>query len=215
MKTFIARIWVLVTMLIVPVILYADSPITSTPFFEAYLDHEIVRVATREGVVSSEIAEFLSSPDNPIDLKAAVVNALSWDVEGKDNGSLYLNFLAAGRNKAVMDLKMEELTSDEIFCLGYMAAMDDYFRPELALPIIQRAHELNSTSFTVAIIMALVKAQDVMDKDFCRVWLVVEEVLDLETAGQITDDMRPEARKIILGYMSGYKKYCEEGEDKH
>ena len=72
----------------------ADSPITATDFYKAYMDVKMVQRAHLEGVMGLEIAEFLSSPDNPIDVKAAVINDLSWKFDGKNNPEKYANYLA-------------------------------------------------------------------------------------------------------------------------
>jgi hypothetical protein len=71
----------------------ADSPITSTPFSEAYQDYEIVQKAQKAGILDLEMAQYLSSRSAPIDVKAAVINALSWKIEGKQNATLYRYFL--------------------------------------------------------------------------------------------------------------------------
>ncbi|MCC7212305.1 MAG: hypothetical protein IT451_10775 [Candidatus Brocadia sp.] len=71
-----------------PATSYADSPITATDFYEAYKDAKMVQRAHLEGVMGVEIAEYLSSPENPVDHKAAVINALSWRFEGKSNAEL-------------------------------------------------------------------------------------------------------------------------------
>ena len=73
---------------------WADSPITSTPFYEAYGELEIVRKAENSGVVDLEIAGYLYSKSIPIDLKAAVINAVSWSTSGKRNSDLFSYYLS-------------------------------------------------------------------------------------------------------------------------
>ena len=76
MKKILVLVIVLKLLLIFPAASYADSPITATKFYEAYLDVKMVERAHLEGVMGLEIAEFLTSQENPIDVKAAVINAL-------------------------------------------------------------------------------------------------------------------------------------------
>lgn len=76
---------------------YADSPITSTDFSDAYLDIEIVKKAKAEGILNLEVAKYLSSPTNPIDIKAAVINALSWKLEGKPMQICFLNYFTTSQ----------------------------------------------------------------------------------------------------------------------
>ena len=189
-----------------PTTSHADSPITATKFYEAYLDVKMVERAHLEGVMGLEIAEFLTSPEKPIDVKAAVINALSWRFDGKNNAELYAYYLALLYHVSVAELDTEFLSVDEIFCMGYLTAMDDYFHPEKALPILEEAHKVIKESFTVSIILSLVSAQMVMDYDWCAVWRLTEEVLKNK---ELKQDFRPEAVKMIVDYMILYKEYCE------
>jgi hypothetical protein len=188
-------------------ILYADSPITSTPFYTAYNDIGMVRRAETSGVLTLSIAHFFSSTTSPIDVKAAVINALSWDIEGKNNAEIFFEFLEDIYKEDIDSVTLEPLSVDEIFCLGYLMAMDDYFYVYGALDVLYTAWDLNDTSFTISIILAIVEAQDVMDFDWCEVWLLTEGVLFDKT---LKKDMRDEAIEIIVDYMKLYEEYCEE-----
>ena len=185
---------------------HADSPITATDFYEAYLDVKMVQRAHLEGVVGIEIAEYLSSPENPIDAKAAVINALSWRFEGKNNAELYTYYLGLLYHMSITELDTDFLSADEIFCLGYLIAMDNYFHPENAIPLLEEAHKVMKDSFTVSIVLALAKAQMAFEQDWCDVWKLTERVL---RNNDLKQDLRPEATKIIVDYMILYKDYCE------
>ena len=153
----------------------ADSPITSTHFCEAYLDYPIVVDAQKSGVVTKDIARYLTD-DNPIDVKAAVINALSWDTDGKDNAARYgkLRYRDTGKPPDVKDMD-----GHEAFVLGYLTVMDDYFHPDAALPYMDRARELLPESYTVAMVRALVMAQAQMDKDdWGPLWESVSAVME-------------------------------------
>jgi len=185
---------------------HADSPITATDFYEAYMDVKMVERAHLEGVMGLEIAEFLTSPENPIDVKAAVINALSWRFDGKNNAELYAYYLALLYHVSVTELDTEFLSADERFCIGYLTGMVDYFHPEKALPLLEEAHKTMGNSFTVSIILALAKAQRAFDSDWCEVWKLTEAVLQNK---ELNQDLRPEAIKIIVDYMILYKEYCK------
>ena len=202
-------LWVgllLIVLFSFPTTSHADSPITATKFYEAYLDVKMVERAHLEGVMGLEIAEFLTSPEKPIDVKAAVINALSWRFDGKNNAELYAYYLALLYHVSVAELDTEFLSVDEIFCMGYLTAMDDYFHPEKALPILEEAHKVIKESFTVSIILALTRGQKAMDYDWCEVWRLTEEVLKNK---ELRQDLRPEAIKMIMDYMILYKEYCK------
>ncbi len=189
--------------------LFCDSPITSTSFYSVYTDIKMVNKANKSGIITPEIAKFLSSPKNPIDVKAAVINALSWDIDGKNNGPLFFEYLSEKYNKHIDSLEIDDLSCDEVFCYGYLLAMDDYFYVGEALDMLDFAWEENDTSFTISIIHALIEAQDIMDYDWCEVWMLTEDILLDE---YLIIDMREEAIEIIVDYMSLYKEHCEEGD---
>ena len=155
MKKILQVVFLLNVLFMFSAVIHADSPITATGFYEAYLDVKMVERAHLEGVMGLEIAEFLTSPENPIDVKAAVINALSWRFDGKNNAELY---------------------------------------------------KVMKESFTVSIILALARGQNVMDYDWCEVWRLTEEVL---TNKELRQDLRPEATKMIIDYMVLYKEYCK------
>lgn len=184
---------------------YADSPITSTDFHTVYTN-SIVKRAAELNVVDNDIAEYLSSTNNPIDVKAAVINALSWKFEGKKNTIIYAKFLAKKYNTPASKLDTDMLTADEVFCIGYLSVMDDYFHPERAISILEEAHKRNKKSYTVAMILAITKAQKAMDSDWCKVWKLTEAVIINQS---LDFDMLPEAKKIILDYMLLYKDECK------
>ncbi|MCF6150568.1 MAG: hypothetical protein E3K37_18215 [Candidatus Kuenenia sp.] len=94
MKKIYIFVFIVNTLLLCHTITLADSPLTSTEFYEAYMDVKMVQRAHLQNVMGIEIAEFLSSPDNPIDEKAAVINALSWKFEGNNNAEFYMYYLA-------------------------------------------------------------------------------------------------------------------------
>lgn len=180
----------------------ADSPVTSTDFAEAYLDFPIVRKAKATGRVDDEIASFLSS-EAPIDVKAAVVNALGWDFKGKTNAPTYRAFLARAYNTTPQNLNLDLLSVSELMSLGYMTALDNYFNVIPALPILQRARRIERGSYTIAIIESLVRAQQA--RDFCQKWQAIEP---LQFPRHLNLDMRRTARAIIWEYMRSYEKYC-------
>ncbi|HLE87359.1 MAG TPA: hypothetical protein VI727_06820 [Candidatus Brocadiaceae bacterium] len=206
MKKILLVVLLLNVLLLFQKISHADSPITATGFYEAYMDVKMVKRAHLEGVMGLEIAEFLTSPENPIDVKAAVINALSWRFDGKNNVELYACYLALLYHVSLIEIDTAFLSADKIFCMGYLMVMDDYFHPEKALPLLEEAHNMEKDSFAVSIILALAKAQRAFDSDWCEVWKLTEEVLKNK---ELKQDLRHEATKMIVDYMILYKEYCE------
>lgn len=203
---FAIKLTVMTAIILMPFSAVSDSPVTSTHFHTAYANVEMVKKAKAAGIIDTEIAKYLSSPAYGIDYKAAVVNAIGWSIEGKSNAVLYRNQLE--KIYARKDKKFNEdiLTPDEIFCLGYLTLLDDYFHPEKAIPLLKKAKKLNPKSFTVAIILALAQAQESMNSDWCDVWKITDKVF---TDPELVRDMRTEAIEIIFNYMALYRDECD------
>ncbi|MCF6150561.1 MAG: hypothetical protein E3K37_18180 [Candidatus Kuenenia sp.] len=106
----------------------------------------------------------------------------------------------------MIELDTDFLSADETFCLGYLMAMDNFFHPENALPILEEAYKTLNKSLTVSMIFALVKSQLFLNIDWCEIWKSVEKVSENKDLNQ---DLRTEAKKKIIDYMIGYKVYCQ------
>ena len=114
----------------------ADSPLTSTPFYEAYLDVPIIYEAYSERIITKKMMEFLCDSEQKIELKVALVNALGWSVDGKNYAKRFKKYLSQKYQKLQKKVSLSDYTGDELLCLGYMTAMCDYFNPKKALPIV-------------------------------------------------------------------------------
>lgn len=178
---------------------WADSPVTSTPFAEAYLDYAAVRVARRSGIMTNQIAAYLAAPSTPLDVKAAVINALSWDIEGKHNADAYCR-MAYRQLRREVDL--DALRGDELLVLGYLVLMDDYGHPEYALPLLAQACRKLPKSYTVAMIHAIAQSQKDAFDGRDGVWSHMEAVTEDES---LNGDMRIGALRVIMAYMELYR----------
>ena len=190
-------------------VINADSPITSTDFYKAYLHIPEVEEAHTIGVLSEGIAEYLLNSDNSLDKKAAVINALSWDFDRKINAFLFKRYLKAKYQiKDNIDSLIQVMNDEELFCLGYITVMDNYFSPENSLIYFDSTGDSIRQSYTFQIINALVKTQSLLEdqNNWCRIWKTVNAV---ETNKELKVDMNVGGRKIILDYITIYKKYCE------
>ncbi len=197
-----ARSLVLLSALLCSVAASADSPVTSTPFSDAYMeDYPIVRDALESGVMTAELAAYLADENNPVDVKMAVINALGWDFDGKMNAGLYLGL----RYPEGPELSPEDLSGEECLVVGYLALLDDYFHPAEALPWLSRARQEMPQSFTAAVIHALCQCQIVFDESVDRwqeVWTTFEAVLEDDS---LNGDMRLGAVRIIADYLALYQ----------
>lgn len=196
----------LLALLFLPLITWADSPLTSTPFHQAYAGVKIVSYAADHPVLDKKIAKYLLKEKNPIHRKAAVINAMGWDSEGKNNAELLLEYLVKARGISDEEKDFEKLTPSDLFCMGYLMAMDNYFNVEDAASVLAIAGSQMPNNFTVQFIHSLVMAQIAMDVDWCDVWKLVAAV---ERNKNLVREMPQEAVDIVMEYISLYKNECK------
>lgn len=190
----------------------ADSPLTSTNFFTVYEEYEIVQDAlSAKGKLTNDIMIYLSDRAYPIDVKVAVVNALGWNFNGQNNYDTYLDFveMRTGMERTDRDF-YKKIDADEILCLAYLKAMDNYFDvkkaknlSELALIRTRRSQR----SYTFHLIDALIGAQTVMESSWCEVYKSTQKVKE---NSDLRYDFPWEADDIVFEYMSLYKSSCKE-----
>ena len=147
--------------------------------------------------------------DNSLDKKAAVINALSWDIDRKINAFLFKRYLKEKYQiKDDIDLLIQVMNDEELFCLGYITVMDNYFSPENSLIYFDSTGDSIRQSYTFQIINALVKTQSLLEdqNNWCRIWKTINTV---ETNKKLKLDMNGEGRKIIIDYIKIYKDNCE------
>ncbi|NMB76555.1 MAG: hypothetical protein GYA21_15660 [Myxococcales bacterium] len=195
----------------------ADSPLTSTDLASAYGDVPAVAEAAQTGRVAGEVLSFLLS-NAPTGEKAAVVNALGWKFEGRQNGLEFARALAGVRQASLEGLRVLDISPADRMVLGYLLALDDYFKlkplkkgaPGIlgATPdeLLDSAARELPDDFCVAMVRALVRAQKAMNKDWCQVYR--ESAAVLERFAPDRRNLRPAAVASIESYMGLYEKDC-------
>jgi len=184
----------------------ADSPITSTYFAASYYNYPIVLDAELKGELTDDIAAFLLDKNNPIDAKAAVINAMGWSYDGTKNSEKFKEYLAKSKGVTTAQINLDNLSADELFCMGYLLALDDYFTVDDAINMLEKAASKNKTSFTIHLILNLTKAQKTMDTNFCAVWTLTAEALNNKS---LKRDMKTTAIQSVVDYMIMYKSECD------
>lgn len=187
--------------------IFADSPITSTPFSSVYSEEKIiVSAAKAKGIITEDLMEYLSKTDNPIELKMALINKLGWHNKIKDNNQIYYRFLVLKhRTKSEEELK-QKATGDELLSLAYLKAMDDYQEVSQAVKYASIALEKNPNSLTYNLISALIISQKALDSDWCEVYKIFSGVRENKS---LKADFKGEAAQIIYDYIDGYKEFCK------
>ncbi len=192
MKKLIAIITVIIGLVFVTETALADSPVTSTPFSKAYYNVDIVKKASERNTITEDMAEYLADANNPIDVKAAIINALSWSADGKNNAEVYCQFIYG---KELKDIDVQALSADQQFCIGYLLALDDYFDTTEAIEYLKMARSNRSDSLTVAVITYLVECMKPAAFDW-------QDELNLILADStLNKDISDDAIKVITDYM--------------
>jgi len=207
MKSKFFALPVLVLLLCMASSVKADSPLTSTYFAASYYEFGIVAEAETAHTLTANVMDYLLDPDNPVDVKAAVINAVGWTYESTSNGAIFWDKLAEKKGKTTTSLTLNDLSGHELMCYGYLLAMSDYFDVSRAIPALELAAQKNPESYTVHMILALVRAQKDMDSDWCAVWKHTRSVLNDVT---LKRDMKTSAIQTIVDYMILYKSSCVE-----
>ena len=186
---------------------FADSPLTSTVFYKAYMDEPLIAKASKSnGVLTTEIFDYITSKSSSIDKKIAVINALKWNINGKNNAPLYLKKLFLKNKEYGPSNFLKKGTAEELICYAYLKAMDNYFDVKKASLFSIRAKKLNSNSFTIAVINQLINVQMIIaPNNWCKIYSEMNYIR--ENRGLVFD-FRKEAANLIFIYTDGYKDYC-------
>ena len=185
---------------------WADSPLTSTHFCDAYTDHPMVQMATEEiqNNIPTTLLNFLANKNEPVDVRLAVINKISWNFDGTSMDAQLCEYLM-GRYKAKNEAKLiKKLDAKTLAVYAYAKAMSNYFDVKAASELGHRALKKNKDkSFSVAMASALIDAQDYMDSDWSMVYKVVSNVVH---DGSLHLDMRQEAIDNIMEYINLYNE---------
>jgi hypothetical protein len=186
---------------------WADSPLTSTHFAEAYSDHEMVQMANEmmQYDMPTTLLNFLADKSQPVDVRLAVINKVGWNFNGTSMGAQLGEYLMGRYNVKTEKKLVKKLDAGTLAVYAYARAMSDYFNVTAASELGHMAVNKNKNkSFSVALISALIDAQVYLDSDWSMIYKVVANVLH---DGSLHLDMRQEAIDNIMGYINLYSEY--------
>lgn len=198
---------------------FADSPLTSTDFYKAYLDVPIVAAAAKNpGKLSNEAKAYLFDEDNPLDVKLALINVVGWRMEGLSTYTDYLRYCFNHFPKAKFGIDEKKfltkkdlfyyVSSEQMAVLVYMYAMSNYFDSKGMFSLMQQAMLKpirDRQSFMMA--MGLVYAQTCLDNP--QRWGKIYTSMTHHINSPQIKDMRPEAIEIVMEYINLYKEESE------
>lgn len=187
----------------------ADSPITSIEIWRAYENEPIILKSSKSnGKLNEPLFEYIIDNKNPIAIKVAIINKLSWDFSGKTNSQKFIKFLKKKKLYSSKEDFIKNGEADELLSFAYLLAMDNYFNVNEAIAISEMALQKNPESYTFNIIDAIIKAQSAMDGRRSVIFNYFDSVRENE---ELTIDMNEKAISLIFGYMDLYKKYSTLG----
>ncbi len=185
----------------------AQTPVTLTSFHSNFSQLEEVQTILQMGVLDGKSAYFLMDENNPIDQKAAIINALVDSDRDSDNANTFSMFVARKYGANFQDMDLNLLSAHELFCMGYLTIIDEKGSPELALPIFEIAIQKDAKSYTIQLINALANAQSsINQKDNCTAWNTFSAVA---TSTSYTNDLDANIKNELNNAMSTYKEGCE------
>jgi hypothetical protein len=186
---------------------FADSPLTSTPFYKGYLDVAVIKEASKSnGKITEKQLQFLTNSKNPIAVKLALINSLGWDTKGKSNASKYIDYVFEKQLQLNYKNFIIKASAEELICYAYLKAMDDYFNVKSASVFAKQAMRKAPTSYSIHLIGTLIQVQGVNAKNWCKIYTKMNQVL---TNKKLHPDLRPNSIKAVFIYTDGYKEYCK------
>jgi hypothetical protein len=185
----------------------ASEPVTLTKLYTVYNNLIEVNHVETHGTIDGTVLPFLTDPDNPIDQKTAVINALVVNNQNKNNAATFKMFVARKYRENWETLDLAKLTAAELFCLGYMTLMDEAGAIAHALPILEMAKAKDPASSTIAIIHAIAYTQSLAKGgDQCTGWALFNQVLN---DASLNNDMDREMVSIASRSMQPYGEGCD------
>ena len=181
--------------------------ITSTDFSKAYRNETIIIKASKaNGKLTKEFMIYLCDENSPIEVKMALINELGWNSKGKANSVKFFKYLKRTEGFSTESDFFKNGNSGELLCMGYLKAMENYFEVDDALRYAEDALSKTPKSYTFQIITGLIRAQKSLNKDWCKVYKMTNEV---RSNVSLDKDMKDEAIAIIFEYMDIYKESCK------
>lgn len=186
---------------------FADSPLTSTPFYKGYLDIAIINEASKSnGTITQQQLQFLTNSKNPIAIKLALINSLGWNIKGKSNATKYIVYLFKKQTQLNYKNFYNKATADQLICYAYLKAMDDYFNVKSASVFARQAMLKALTTYSIQLIGTLIQVQGLNAKNWCSIYTKMNQV---QTNKKLKTDFRPKSIQAVFRYTDIYKKECK------
>jgi hypothetical protein len=187
---------------------FADSPLTSCDFYQEYEKLEIFQSARNSNNhINQKCLIFLADSTNSLEIKLALINAIGWNIKGRDNSKKYLKYLSRIKHKKItLDTIQEYLDANELICYAYLKSLDDYFNVTKSFEIAEMAIKKSPNNFSIHLIASIIHAQIYMDQGkSCEMYTAVNNVVSSASLKRTFSDT---AVNSIMEYMTISKKGC-------
>jgi hypothetical protein len=185
----------------------ASKPVTLTDFHAVYSYLDEVGHVLDHGLIDGRIIAFLADQNNPIDEKAAVINALVVKNNTHSNALSFKQYMARKYREKWENLDLNKLNAEELFCLGYMTILDDNGNSSNGLPILEMAEQKNPFSYTISLFRALASAErSIALGNPCEGWKTCNQV---KSNTSLRNDLDASISTLIVDVMESYKNDCE------
>lgn len=192
---------------------FADSPLTSTDFYKAYMDVPIVQEASlSKGTITNEMMEYIDDDANPLEIKLGIINAIGWEHKGIMVSKMYFMFVM-NKKKYKTEFGGDFIafkwnaSRDELICFSYMKALDNYFDVTDAFEMAGEAVRKYPDSFAVNMIYNLIKSQGLTS--FGEYYYASKLFLTLKDNPKLKMDMKKESLSYVFEYMNEIGKNCK------
>jgi hypothetical protein len=213
--------WVLsLFVLLTAINVFADSPLTSTPFWQAYENDKVVKYAKEKGL-NEKVLKQLTGKKLDCDVKIAMINCFGWSSGYTKKFEDYLISKRKGLTRDVFKyLKAESedmpteneqtqlLTTDDLVCWSYLRAMDNYSTPQYSMRGAFLAYWRDTTNMAAGVVLCLIAGQQAMMYDWCKIWESAE--MFITDADYKSNLLKEDAVNIIMEYLSLYEQDCQE-----
>jgi hypothetical protein len=185
----------------------ASKPVTLTNFHASFGYLDEVRHVLDHGLIDGRIVNFLVDQNNPIDEKAAIINALVDNNKYKSNALTFKQYIARKYKESWESLDLNKLNAEELFCLGYMTIQDENGATTNGLPILEMAEQKNPYSYTISLFRALASAEVSIDAgNDCEGW---KECQAVKSNTSLNNDLDSGVANIIFNTIESYNNGCE------
>jgi hypothetical protein len=212
--------WILICLAVTTItVAKADSPLTSTPFWQAYENVKEVKYAKENGL-NSKVLKYLTGNKLTCDVKIAIINCFGWASGYTEIFEDYLIDKRKGLSRDVFKyLKKEDdempqentetklLTTDDLICWSYLRAMDNYQTPEYSMRGAFLAYWRDKENMAGGVVLCLIAGQQAMMYDWCKIYESAQMfIVDAEYK---TNILKEDAVNIIMEYLNLYEQDCE------